>query len=263
MKLLFLLAFMVATSAAAGRILLSHPAQPLPVEAAPAPAPAPAQAPPKEERSATIKGSVKFKGVIPKRRKIGTDAEPKCSAMHATDPLLSEDIVMDAAGNLQWALVTVKEGLGDRKFEIPKTPVVVEQKGCRFDPHVFGVMAGQDVLIRNRDELVHIIHVKPTANREFGFSQQKAGEERTKVFTDKETIKVFCDVHTWMSAWAVVLDHPYHGVTGPDGKYTIKNLPAGKYTLEMWHEKYKPVTQEVEVKDKETKTVSFEITDKP
>jgi plastocyanin len=257
MKLLALLILVAAVATAATvREPASGPPPALPA--------IPPQAPPKaEERSATIKGSVKFKGAIPKRRKIATDAEPKCSALHASDPLFSDDTVMDTAGNLQWALITVKEGLGDRKFDLPKTPVVMEQKGCRFEPHVFGVMAGQDVLIRNHDELVHIIHVKPKDNREFGFSQQKPGEERTKVFTNKETIRVFCDVHPWMTAWAVVLDHPYYGVTGADGKYAIKNLPAGKYTLELWHEKYKPMTQEVEVKDKETKTVSFEITDKP
>ncbi len=257
MKILALLSFAVALMAA-GRVLLPAPA----TSPAEPPPPAPSQEK-KEERSATIKGSVKFKGIIPKRKKIATDAEAKCSAMHATDPLLSDETVMDAAGNLQWAIVTVKDGLGDRKFDLPKTPVVIEQKGCRFDPHVFGVMVGQDVLIRNKDELVHIIHVKPKENREFGFSQSKMGEERTKVFTNKETIRVFCDVHTWMTAWAVVLEHPYHGVTGADGKYTIKNLPAGKYTLELWHEKYPAMTQEVEVKDKETKTVSFEVTDKP
>ncbi|HXX94746.1 MAG TPA: hypothetical protein VEN81_14025, partial [Planctomycetota bacterium] len=113
------------------------------------------QAAPKPEGTATIKGSVKFKGVIPKRRKIATDAEPKCSALHASDPLLSDDAVIDATGNLQWAVVLVKEGLGDRKFDPPKTPVVLEQKACRFEPHVLGIMAGQDLLIRNHDELVH------------------------------------------------------------------------------------------------------------
>jgi plastocyanin len=253
---LMIVAAVATATAAAGREVALPPPSPIPAVLP--------QAPPKaEERSATIKGSVKFKGVIPKRRKITTDAEPKCSALHASDPLLADDVVMDAAGNLQWALITVKEGLGDRKFDPPKTPALIEQKGCRFEPHVFGVMAGQDVLIRNHDDLVHIIHVKPKDNREFGFSQAKVGEERTKVFTSKETIRVFCDVHPWMTAWAVVLDHPYYGVTGADGKYAIKNLPAGKYTLELWHEKFKPVTQEVEVKEKETKTVSFEITDKP
>lgn len=243
--------------------LVPAPGRPSVTESGESP-PAEVQAAPKpEERGATLKGSVKFKGVIPKRRKISTDAEPKCSALHANDPLLSDDAVMDASGNLQWAIVMVKEGLGDQKLDPPKTPVILEQKGCRFEPHVFGIMAGQDLLIRNRDEFVHIIHVKPRDNREFGFSQAKVGEERTKVFTSKETIRVFCDVHPWMTAWAVVLDNPYYGVTGADGKYVIKNLPAGKYTLEFWHEKYKAPTQEVELRDKETKTVSFEITDKP
>ena len=65
-----------------------------------------------------------------------------------------------------------------------------------------------------------------------------------------------------MVAWIVVLDHPLFAVTGPDGKYKIKNLPPGKYTIEVWHESYKPVTQEIEVKSKDAKTANFEFTEK-
>ena len=93
-------------------------------------------------------------------------------------------------------------------------------------------------------------------------SQEKPGEERVKVFANKETIRVFCDVHQWMNAWAVVLEHPLYAVTGPDGRFTLKGLPPGKYTFEVWHEKYKPVAQEIEVQAKESKTLNFEFTDK-
>ena len=220
------------------------------------------QAAPKEPVGA-LEGVITLKGPPPKRRKIAVDGDPKCAAMHATEPLLSDEVVADEKGRLQWALISIKEGLGERKFEAPKTPVVLEQKGCRFEPHVFGVMAGQEVLFRNHDELVHIIHVKPNRNREFGFSQQHVGEERTKVFANRETIRVFCDVHSWMSAWAVVLDHPFHTVSAADGAYSLKGLPPGKYTVEVWHEKFKPVTQEVEVKAGATTALSVELGDKP
>jgi plastocyanin len=209
--------------------------------------------------TASIKGTVRIKGELPRRRRIPVEADPKCAAMHGKDPLLSDEVVADAAGNVQWAFVYVKEGLGDQKFELPKAPALVEQKGCRFEPHVFGVMAGQEVKFKNGDTLMHIVHVQPRINREFGFSQAKPGEERIKVFSSKELIRVFCDVHPWMVSWAHVVDHPFFSVTGPDGKYSIKGLPPGKYTLEVWHEKYKPVTQVVEVKANDQKTAPFEL----
>jgi len=205
----------------------------------------------------TVKGGVRLKGEMPKRNRLKVDGDPKCAALHGGTPLLADDIVADAAGHVQWAIVYVKDGLGELKFTPPKTPVLVEQKGCRFEPHVFGVMAGQEVKFRNGDPLMHIIHVIPRNNREFGFSQEKPGEEREKIFANKETIKVICDVHPWMAAWAVVLDHPFHAVTGPDGKYSIRGLPPGKYTLEAWHEKYKSVTQEIQVKEGEAASADF------
>jgi len=224
----------------------------------------PSALPPAEpqEAGATLTGNLKIKGEIPKPRKISSNADPKCAATHGPAGLFGEEVVADAAGNTQWGFVYVKEGLGEQKFTPPKTPVIMEQKGCRFVPHVTGVMIGQDLMFRNQDPLMHIVHVNPRNNKEFGFSQAKIGEERPKQFTAKETIRLFCDVHPWMVAWIVVLDHPFYAVTGADGKYKIKDLPPGKYTIEAWHESYKAVTQELEVKGKEAKTLNFVLTDK-
>jgi len=224
------------------------------------PPPAAVVAQPQAAEEATISGRVKIKGEIPKRRKINTNADPKCAAMHPGD-LVTDDFVIDAAGNVQYAFIYIKEGLGDQKFTAPKTPVVVEQKGCRFEPHVMGIMVGQELMFRNMDDLMHIVHVVPKSNREFGFSQAKRGEERPKVFTAKETIRLFCDVHPWMVAWIHVMEHPFHVASGADGKFKMK-IPPGKYTIEAWHDGYKAVTQEVEIKAKETKTLNFELTEK-
>src|SRR5262245_54089340 len=182
-----------------------------------APPPAAVLAEPQAAEEATLTGKVKIKGEIPKRRKITTNADPKCAAMHPGD-LLTDDFVIDAAGNVQYALVYVKQGLDEQqKFTLPKTPVLVEQKGCRFEPHVMGIMVGQELMFRNQDDLMHIVHVVPKNNKEFGFSQAKKGEERPKSFTAKEVIRLFCDVHPWMVAWIHVFDHPLYAVSGADG----------------------------------------------
>jgi plastocyanin len=216
---------------------------------------------PQTAEEATLTGRVKMKGEIPKRKKIVTNADPKCAAAHGGN-LQSDDFVIDAAGNIQWALVFVKSGLGDQKFPVPKAPAVIEQKGCRFEPHTLGVMVGQELMFRNMDPLMHIVHVIPSANKEFGFSQAKMGEERAKVFAFPEVIRLICDVHPWMVAWIHVLEHPFYAATGPDGKFKIKGLPPGKYTIEAWHEGYKSVTEDIEVKAKDNKTVNFELTER-
>jgi plastocyanin len=245
------------TLALLSRSAFSPPSVPLSAPEVPA---APEQQTP--AGAIAVKGGVRIKGEMPKRAKLKVDADPKCAALHGDAPLLSDEVVADAGGRVQWAIVYVKDGLGDQKFVPPKAPVIVEQKGCRFDPHVFGVMAGQEVMFRNGDALMHIIHVIPKNNREFGFSQEKPGEERAKIFATKETIRVRCEIHPWMAAWAVVLDHPYYSATGPDGKYSIRGLPPGKYTLEVWHEKYKSVTQEIQVKEKEVTSADFVLEEK-
>jgi len=224
------------------------------------PAPAPAAPEPLFQDTATVKGVVKVKGAIPKRSKISTSADPKCTAK---DGLLSEEVVADPAGRLQYALVYIKKGLEDKKFDVPKKPVVLEQKSCRFEPHVFGIMVGQELMIRNGDELMHIAHVVPRENKEWGFSQARPGEQRPKIFDKPELpIRVFCDVHPWMQAWAGVLAHPFHSTTDPLGRFEIKGIPAGKYTLEVWHEYYKSFEAEIELKGRETKTLNVDLTDK-
>ncbi len=208
-----------------------------------------------------VSGTVKLKGDPPKRRKIKMDADPKCSAMHA-DPLLQDDVVVSPEGGVQYAFVYVKSGLEGKSFEIPKTPAVLDQKGCRYDPHVVGVMIGQDLLIRNSDDLLHNVHGLPFVNKEFNFGQPTKGLEEKKQFTHKEImIKMKCDVHPWMSAWVGVVEHPFFAVTDANGKFSIKGIPDGKYTFEVWQEKYKSVSAEAEVKGGAA-TVLLELADK-
>lgn len=211
---------------------------------------------------ATLKGTVKIKGPIPKRTRIRVEGDPKCGSMHR-DGLWSEEVVADAAGRLQYALVYVKSGLDGKSFEAPKKPVQLEQRGCRFEPHVLGIMVGQELMIKNGDDLMHIVHVTPRSNREWGFSQARVGETRPKTFDKPELpIRLFCDVHPWMQAWAGVFEHPFHDVTDARGAFEIKGLPPGKYVIEVWHETYAATTHEVELKARETKTLAVELTER-
>jgi len=240
------------------------------VQAAPAaplakvevPAPAPAKVASEPVKGASISGTVKVKGEVKKRKKIKMDADPKCAAMHAEPPLM-EDIVVDGNGNVQWAFVYVKKGAEGKKPTDAPAQAVINQVGCHYEPHVLGVVVGDDLTVKNSDDLLHNIHALPFSNKEFNFGQPTKGLEEKKTFTTQEVmVKVKCDVHPWMSAWIGVLDNGFFAVTGADGKYAIPGgLPDGKYTVEVWHEGYKSVSSDVDVKGG-AGTASFELTEK-
>ena len=182
----------------------------------------------------------------PRRKKVRMTADPKCAGLHKT-AVYSDSIVADDHDRVRWAFVYVKAGVKGKQ-PLPKTPVTVIQKGCRYEPHVFGVRAGQEMLIRNEDELLHNIHATPFTNKEFNIGQPTKGLESRKTFSKAEImIRIKCDVHPWMSAWAGVVDHPFFAVTDEAGGYSISGLSPGTYTVEVWHETYVSLSKDVEV----------------
>ena len=213
--------------------------------------------------TASVSGKVDFEGAAPKRKKIRTDADPKCAEMHADDPLLSEEVVVNPNGTLRNVFVYVKSGLDGRTYEPPKTPVEVDQKGCHYIPHVFGMMAKQPLKIVNDDDTLHNIHAMPTLSKEFNVGQPNKGMETLRTFAAPEVmVHLKCDVHPWMSAYVGVMSNPFYSVTGDDGTYSLKGLPAGTYEIVAWHEKYGEQTEKVKVGDGEAKTVDFKFSAK-
>ncbi len=208
-----------------------------------------------------VEGAIRFAGTSPVRKRIKQDQE--CGVLHGDEAVLSEDVVVNDNGTLKYVFVYVKEGLGDRKFTPPADPVIFDQKGCMYTPHVFGVQTGQTVKILNSDPLLHNIHALPEINRPFNFGMPKQGDERERKFDKAEVmIKIKCDVHPWMLAYGGVVSHPYYSVTGDDGSFSLKHLPPGQYVIEAWHEKYGTQTQSVTVGENEVKSVEFTFQDK-
>lgn len=207
---------------------------------------------------ATITGKVKFTGTKPANPRIDMSEEPQCKAKHQTPPT-AEAVVVNANGTLANAFVYVRAGLpAGAKYQAPATPVVIDQDGCRYKPHVFGLMVGQTLEIRNSDPLLHNIKAKATKNRPFNISQPTAGMKTTRTFSASEVmVSLECNVHGWMNAYVGVLPHGFFGVTGTDGSFSIKNLPAGTYTIEAWHEKYGTQTGTVTVAGAESKAQDF------
>jgi plastocyanin len=206
---------------------------------------------------ADVTGKVTLNGQAPKPKVVNMAAVPQCAAQHA-QPVMDESYVVGPNNELQNVVVWVKDGakLGG---QVPAQPVVLDQKGCVYTPHVVAVMVGQELKAKNSDAMLHNVHGLAKDNGEFNISQNQQGQEN-KIDGTKavETYKVKCDVHPWMNAWVVVLDHPFSSVTGDDGVYTIKGLKDGKYTLVAWQEKLGMQEVEVEVKDgKATKDIQL------
>ena len=135
--------------------------------------------------------------------------------------------------------------------------MTLDQDGCRYHPHVLGIQAGQTLAIKNSDGILHNIKAKAKANRPFNISQPTVMTS-TKTFDKPEVmVALECNVHGWMHAWLGVLPHPFFGVSGADGSFTLKGLPPGTYTIEAWHEKYGTQTATVTVAGSETKTTDF------
>jgi plastocyanin len=215
---------------------------------------APAAAAVDPATAATINGVVSFEGTAPANAPIKMNADPVCMKANSTPQTQETYMVKD--GKLGNVFVFIQDGLGGRTFPTPTEAVVLDQKNCRYHPHVFGLMVGQPMTILNSDPTLHNIHAIPGTNQEFNTAQPIQGMKTEHIFTAKEakTIVPFkCDVHGWMNAYAGVLDHPYFAVTGEDGKFSIKNLPPGTYKLSAWHEKAGTKTVDVTVAAKETK----------
>ncbi|HUO14640.1 MAG TPA: carboxypeptidase regulatory-like domain-containing protein [Verrucomicrobiae bacterium] len=199
---------------------------------------------------ATINGTVKFDGPAPKAAKIDMSQDPGCKGTNQ-----AENLVVDH-GDLANVFVYVKDGLGNRTFDVPSTPVELEQQGCRYHPHVLGVMAGQTVDIKNADPTTHNIHPTPKDNREWNESQPPSSPAIEKNFAREEImLPVKCNQHPWMKMYINVVKNPFYAVTDKDGKYEIKGLPPGDYTIAFVQEKLGEQDQKVTVAAKETKTV--------
>ena len=207
--------------------------------------------------NAVIKGTIVLEGTAPKAEAIKMDADPVCKGLHSA-PVYSQEVVGNDNGTLRWVMVYVKDGLGSRTFPTAADTVVIDQQGCTYHPHVFGLMTNQPLRIVNSDPTLHNIHAMPTVNQQFNIGMPTKGMKQTKMFKEAEMpIHIKCDVHKWMSSYVGVFTHPFFSVSNETGAFEIKGLPAGTYTIEAWHEKLGAQTASVTVGPSETKEISF------
>jgi plastocyanin len=206
---------------------------------------------------AIVKGMVTFSGTAPAPTKIKLTADPKCHEGHG-DTVYSEEYVVGKKGELKNVFIYVKQGLEGKTFPPSTESAKISQIKCTYTPHVVGVQAGQPLEVSNGDTTMHNVNAQPKNNPGFNFAQPIQGMKTTKKFAKKEVMIPFiCNVHPWMKSYIGVVEHPFFSVSGDNGQFEIKDLPAGTYVLEAWHEKLGTATQNITVGAGETKTVNF------
>jgi len=205
-----------------------------------------------------IKGVVNLDGVAPKNEPIKMNADPVCVKANTTPQSQETYIVSDDGKTLGNVFVYIKDGLGNYVFDTPTEPAKIDQQNCRYHPHVFGMRVNQPLEIINSDPTLHNIHAMPKGNSEFNNGQPIQGMKMTHTFDKPEVMVPFkCDVHGWMNAYVGVLPHPYYAVTDKSGKFELKSVPPGTYTIEAWHEKLGTQTANVTLGAKESKDITF------
>lgn len=207
----------------------------------------------------TVAGTIRFSGKAPAPVAIDMAQDPACGLATKTPNETEQYVVHD--GKLANVFVYIQDGLGNRVYLPPATPVVLDQKGCRYVPHVIGVMAGQPVEFRNSDPTMHNVHVIPPAGNNptgFDISQPPMGGTQQHVFrTPALMVPVRCNNHPWMEAFINVAANPFFAVTGPDGHFEIHGLPPGNYTLTAVQEKLGTKTQSISIASQQTTQADF------
>jgi plastocyanin len=204
----------------------------------------PEPAAPAASGGGVVRGTVTLTGTPPEMQLTKRDADPYC----ARTPMKDEEVVVGSSGALKNVIVRVTKGVTGN-YEPPMTNVTLDQTQCMYRPRVAALMAGQSLLVRNSDQTLHNVHTYKGASTLFNQAEVPGLPAIAKTFKDAtgEILKFKCDVHPWMTAYVAVMGHPFFAVTGADGKFELPKLPAGKYTIEAWHERFGTRAQEVDV----------------
>ena len=210
-------------------------------------------------------GVITYQGTAPKPKLLVKkgDTKAKDAAVCALHDVPDDSLKVNPAGN-GVADVFVYLSRAPKGATVPPVggPVEFDQKGCRFTPHAMVVRLGQTILVKSDDPIAHNTHTNPLRNNPFNQTIQPNDRKGVKlVYEEREPkpVRVKCDIHPWMSAYQLPLNHPFAAVTDATGHFQITGLPAGKQKLRIWHEKadYLEKKYEVDIKPGQTTKITL------
>lgn len=205
----------------------------------------------------SVTGNVTFEGAPPASKPIDMSASPACVQANP-QPVFPPIVVTGDKGALASVVVYVKDAPANYRYDAPSDTAVLQQKNCMYQPHVVALMTNQPFEIQNNDPTMHNVHPLPKQNRQWSTSQPAGSAALKSTFQRTEfAMPVLCNVHPWMRAFVFVFDQPYFAVTSADGRFALKNLPPGTYTIEAWHETLGVQDQSVTIAPRESKSISF------
>jgi plastocyanin len=201
-----------------------------------------------------LTGVVKFEGKAPVLPKIML---PQACAKKIVGEAHSNEIIINNQ-KIQNVLVRIVQG--HEKLPIPPVPseaVLLDQRGCFYEPRVIAARVGQEVVFINSDEVFHNVRSITQQNTAFNIGMPQKNQRESRRFNKAEIfIQTKCSVHPWMMAHIAVVEHPYFDVTKADGSFEIKGLPPGNYTVEFWHEVFGTKQEKITVTDKGTEPLT-------
>ena len=189
--------------------------------------------------AADVSGVIKLDGPQPKRPPL--PLTPESRKLYEGRPYPRDEVeLVNEKREIQNVFVYIRKGLpAGKTYTAPKKAALLDQQRSMFRPRVQGLFVGQDFAMRNSDPIIHNVRSLSQENRPFNIAQPAGTPDRLKRFSDKEgPIELRCDFHRWMRAYIFVMEHPFFAITDAKGRFQIKNLPPGEYTLATWHESF-------------------------
>ncbi len=188
-----------------------------------------------------ITGTVIFEGTDPVRKDQVRDTDPYC----AKTPALADDVIV-TKGKLKDVFVRIKN---PPKGSAPPPAAILDQKGCSYSPRMVAVAPGSKIAVRNSDGTFHNVNGSIAGKLLWNKPMAAKDPDLALDATSKagDIIDLVCNVHPWMKAYAVAIDHSFYAVTGEDGSFVISGLPVGSYTIEAWHPKLGTKTLDIKI----------------
>jgi hypothetical protein len=206
-------------------------------------------------RAGSITGNVRFVDAPPNLAPVKVSKDQD----YCGDTLPNESYLIDGNGGFKNTVVYIEAAPPSTAADAQKLNII-ENTGCRYVPRILAMQKGERLRVRNNDPKLHIPHSYLNERTVFMLSLPFKSSilDATQKIRDAGILKLVCDTHAWMLGFIHVFDHPYFAVTDDTGAFSIPNVPAGTYTLKVWHEDAGVRGQEVVVSDGGDARVHFE-----